>query len=190
MYQQLKDNIIKLHFINDEEWVNLLPLWHFKEIKKGHQLLKEGEVCSSVYFIIEGCCRIFFLNEGKEISRQFFFENAFFTELASFNTQNPSLYYMDALEDSKLFAISYKDLTALYDKSPAFLRFGKLMADQTAIFLINRNVEIVTTHAKERYLKLMKERPKVMQRVPQYMIASYLGITPEALSRLRREILL
>lgn len=188
MYDSLKATIQQMQPITEEEWAYILPLFTYREVKKGELILEPVQVCRSVDYVVEGALRIYFSHDGKDSSRQFFFERAFVTELGSFLTQSPSLYSIDALEPSKLLSIQYKDLNKLYEKSPAFLRFGKLMSDQIAIFLTKRNVELVTTSAKERYLNLIQERPKVMSRVPLHMIASYLNVSPEALSRLRREI--
>jgi CRP-like cAMP-binding protein len=188
MYQQLKAAIQRLQPITDDEWALALPRFEFGAYKKGEYLVKEGQVCRHIYFLVAGCTRIFFLHDGKELSRQFFFENSFVTELGSFVPQQPSLYYLQALEPLQTLAIRHDALNDLYDRSPAFLRFGKMMAEQTAIFVSYRNVELVASPAKERYLRLLRERPKVISRVPLHMIASYLGITPEALSRLRKEV--
>jgi CRP/FNR family transcriptional regulator, anaerobic regulatory protein len=85
-------------------------------------------------------------------------------------------------------SIPVEKLNSLYDSSIHFLKFGKRIAELTCIFVVNRNVEMVCTTAKERYVRLVNERPKVLSRVPLHMIASYLGITPEALSRVRKEV--
>ncbi|AQG78005.1 hypothetical protein AWR27_00745 [Spirosoma montaniterrae] len=188
MYDTLKATVQSVQPLSEAEWALMLPMFRYQAVKKGEQILQAGQVCHTIDFIAEGALRIFFNYDGKDISRQFFFERAFVTELGSFLTQQPSRYNIDAVEPCKLLSISYADLNDLYEKSASFLKFGKLMSDQTAIFVINRNIELATTSAKERYLALMHERPKVMSRVPLHMIASYLNITPEALSRLRRDI--
>ncbi|MDX1913480.1 MAG: Crp/Fnr family transcriptional regulator [Saprospiraceae bacterium] len=188
MYQALKDTIQRIVHVPEEEWSLALPKFQYRTFRKGEYLLSEGQVCKHIDFIVAGCVRIFFLHDGKELSRQFFFENGFVTELGSLVAQKPSLYYLEALEPLQLLSIRHDDLEQLYSQSNHFLRFGKIMAEQIAIFVSYRNVELVASPARERYLRLLNERPKVMSRVPLHMIASYLGITPEALSRLRKEI--
>lgn len=175
----------KIVSIPETEWAVALPLFEFLEVKKGDHLFKQGQVCRYITFIVEGCLRFYLNHDDKEITRQVFFENAFLTELGSFPNQKPSAYNLDALENSKLLQISYQNMNLLYDYSPNFLRLGKVVAEQTASWLVQRNVQMVTQSAQERYEALIKERPKMIQRVPLHIIASYLGITPQALSRLR-----
>lgn len=177
----------RIEQINDENWLMIQPMFEYLEIPKSGSLLEAGKPCKYISFIVEGCLRIFIHHDGKEVTRQIFFENAFVTELSSFTAQVPSQYDIDALENTRLLNLSYENINTLYAKSPAFLRLGKTIAEQTASFLIRRNVEMVTDSARQRYDTLIKERPKVIQRVPQHIIASYLGITPQALSRLRAQ---
>lgn len=165
-----------------------MPFFEYQEVRKGEHLLETGKVCNEVHFIVEGCARIYFSHESRDVSRQFFFEDSFVTEFGSLISHKPSLYAIDAVEDCKLLSISVENLDKLYDSSINFLKFGKRIAEYTCIFVVNRNVEMVISSANERYQRLMKERPKVMSRVPLHMIASYLGITPEALSRIRKDV--
>jgi CRP-like cAMP-binding protein len=156
--------------------------------KKGELLLKEGEVFRQVLFIKQGLLRVYYLHEGKEIIRQFFFENGFVTEYESFLGQKPSYYFIDAVEDTEALTLSHHDYLMLTDTYVNFLRFAKMFAENVVQHVGARYMSIIRDDAKTRYLQLIKERPKVIQRVPQYMIASYLGITPEALSRIRKEM--
>ncbi len=188
MYNLLKKAISNIQQINDDDWNVALPMLEYREVKKRDYILKEGDVCKTMDFIVEGCARIYINFEGKDVSRQFFFENSFVSEMTSFITQKPSLFNIDALENCKLLSINKSNLDKLYDEHTNFLKFGKKMSDNIAIFSILRNVENYTHTAKERYLRLITERPKVISRVPLHMIASYIGITPEALSRIRKEI--
>jgi len=177
-------------FLNfsDEELLRFKQFLKPTEIKKGEYFLQEGAICQNVLFIEEGLLRIYHLHNDKEIIRQFIFENSFFTEYESFLAQKPSFYFVEALEDCKALALHYKDLNALYDSSINFLRFGKMMAENVVQHVGHRYMSILRDDATTRYNNLIKERPKVLQRVPQYMIASYLGITPEALSRIRKNM--
>lgn len=188
MYNRLKGAIESVQKIEPHEWALALPLFEYQEFKKGEDLLKTGKVCNQVHFIVEGCARIYFSHESRDVSRQFFFEDSFVTEFGSLISQQPSLYAIDAIEDCKFLSITAENLDILYNNSINFLKFGKRIAEYTCIFVVNRNVEMVVSSAPERYLRLMKERPKVMSRVPLHMIASYLGITPEALSRIRKDL--
>lgn len=188
MYNKLKEAIEYVQVMEPEEWSLALPMFEFQEVKKGEHLLETGKVCKQVHFIVKGCARIYFSHEARDVSRQFFFENSFVTEFGSLISKMPSLYAIDAIEDCKLLTISSDNLDILYNKSINFLKFGKRIAEYTCIFVVNRNVEMVVSSAPDRYKRLVTERPKVMSRVPLHMIASYLGITPEALSRIRKDI--
>jgi CRP/FNR family transcriptional regulator, anaerobic regulatory protein len=188
MYNSLKNTINKIQPIDDIDWGVALPMFEYREAKKRDLLLKEGHVCKTIDFIVEGSARIYINYDGKDVSRQFFFENGFIAELSSFLTQKPSLFSIDAIEDCKLLSITKPNIDKLYSERVNFLKFGKKIGEHIAIFNINRNVETYTLTAKQRYLRLIEERPKVMSRVPLHMIASYIGITPEALSRIRKEI--
>jgi len=177
-------------FINfsDEELLRFKQFLKPKELKKGEFFLREGVTCQDTIFIQEGLFRIYHVHNDKEITRQFIFENSFFTEYESFLAQKPSFYFVEALEDCKVLALHHKDLNILYDSSINFLRLGKMIAENVVQHVGNRYMSILRDDATTRYNNLVKERPKVLQRVPQYMIASYLGITPEALSRIRKNL--
>jgi hypothetical protein len=97
MYNQLKAAIEYIQPIDPEEWAMMLPLFEYQELKKGDHLLQTTQVCTQVNFIVEGCARIYFNHDAKDISRQFFFENSFVTEFGSLISQQPSLYAIDAI---------------------------------------------------------------------------------------------
>ncbi len=126
--------------------------------------------------------------EGVEYVRQFHFERSFCSEYQSFLTEKPALMSLQALEDSELLLISHTDLHALFRLNKEFERIGRIVAEQSFIFVSQRFASMLLEDPETRYQNLVRERPKVVQRVPQYMIASYLGITPEALSRIRKRL--
>jgi CRP/FNR family transcriptional regulator, anaerobic regulatory protein len=174
--------------LSDDEWNMVKPRLTFRHLKKKEFLLREGERSNIAAFINNGLLRYYYMVRGEEHCRQFFFENGFATDYESFLTQKPSRLNIDAIEDSELTLIHHADMQEFYAEIPAFQKFGRLLAESLFIALSHRTASLLLETPKERYLHLMKERPKVMQRVPQYMVASYLGITPEALSRIRRRL--
>jgi CRP-like cAMP-binding protein len=188
MYEALTTYLKRVLPFTDEELAAITELLQPRILLKGDFFLKEGEVCRDVLFIQSGLLRLYYVNEGKENIRQFMFENSFITEYESFLSQKPSTYYIDAIERTEVQVLCYTDLNALQERYTHFLRLGKIMAESIVIHVGNRYMSLIRDDATTRYLRLIKERPKVVQRVPQYMIASYLGITPEALSRIRKEI--
>lgn len=162
----------------------------FKKFPKGHLLLTPGNSSNKMYFIINGLMRVYTIVEDKEICRQFFFENSFASDYVSFITNATSNCYLQTLEDTECLVVQNIDLNRLYDTYPPLLKIGKVMAEHAFIFNTHRSESMVKDDALTRYNKLINERPKVLQRVPQFMIASYLGLTPEGLSRIRKKITL
>lgn len=159
-----------------------------KYIPKKEFFVRQGETCRHIAFINEGLLRLFYSIEGEEHIRQFHFERSFCSEFQSFLTEKPALMSLQALEDTHLLLISHADLHHLFSLSREFEKLGRVLAEQAFIFVSQRFASILLESPEERYQHLMAERPKVLQRVPQYMIASYLGITPEALSRIRKRL--
>jgi len=145
-------------------------------------------VCSSVAFINKGCLRYYYLAEGEEHTLQFFFENAWYTDYESFLTEKPTAQFIQALEPTELLILSKHSLTELYNTIPKFERFGRIMAEQAYLGSRKKNVAYHTLTPEDQYLKLVHERPKVIQRVALKYIASYLGIQPESLSRIRKRL--
>jgi CRP/FNR family transcriptional regulator, anaerobic regulatory protein len=189
MYDKLKSVMSRLHPISESDWAFAVPYIKYVEVKKGAILLQEGQVCNTIYFVVTGALRIYQFNGQKETIRNIFLENSLFTESASAYTRRPSEYTIDAIENSQLLIISYHDAEVIFTHSIALATLGRRMVQNVLATIIDRNSEVLNLDGKARYRKLLKEKPHVFQRVPQYMIASYLGLTPEALSRIRKEIM-
>jgi CRP/FNR family transcriptional regulator, anaerobic regulatory protein len=159
-----------------------------KRYKKKELILQEGQVSKYVYFINSGCLRYYYNLEGEEKTAQFFFENGWYTDYASFLTGKPTQQNIETLEKTELLMISADALQQLFIDIPKFEKFGRIMAENAFLGVRNRNEMLMNQTAEERYLTLMKERPKVFERVPQHYIASYLGIKPPSLSRIRKRL--
>jgi CRP-like cAMP-binding protein len=187
-FTQLKTLFNTLVPIPDSEWERAKNAFRSFVVSKGQYLLQPGETCKYLSFINSGLLRSYLLKDGKEHVRQFLFENGFAVDIGSFLTQTPSPFFIEAMEESLLLQVSFQDMDELMESSFHFMKLGKKLADQSAINLIRRSVSLLVDDATQRYLDLIRERPQVVQRVPQYLIASYLGITPEALSRIRKEL--
>ena len=188
MYLQIINsikNFISLDKSEEEYFLSKLQIQHFP---KKELILKEGEVCNFIYFINTGCLRYFYNIDGNENTAQFFFENSWYTDFDSLLTRLPSKVNIQALEKTEILALSFKDLESLYDEIPKFEKFGRKMAEKAFLGVQLRNEMLENFSAEERYLNLIKERPKVIERIPQHYIASYMGIHPESLSRIRRNI--
>ncbi len=185
---QLKQILTQLVDIPESEMNSALHYFKPVSFQKGENLLSEGQICKTLYFINSGLTKSYLLNDGKEHIRQFAAENDFVVDLGSFLSQSKSSFYIQTLESTDALKITFEDLDKLFNSSLIFMKLGKVMAERSTINLIKRSVSLLKDDAKHRYLNLMKERPSLIQRVPQFMIASYLGVTPESLSRIRKEI--
>lgn len=188
MFDQILKNISQFIQLNAEEQQYFTSKLQVKQYKKRELILQEGQVCSHVYFINKGCLRYFYNVEGQENTAQFFFENAWYTDFDSFLTGRPSKVNIQALEKSEVLVLSSKNMHELYDEMPKFEKLGRKMAENAFLGVRSRNEMLENFTAEERYLNLLKERPKVIERVPQHFIASYIGIKPESLSRIRKMI--
>lgn len=185
---QLVNILTQIVAIPEGELVVALKKFKRATFRKGEYILSEVQVCKNLYFVNSGLARSYLLQDSKEYIRQFAAENDFLVDLGSFLSQTKSSFYLQAIEDTDTLQISFEDLNCLFNSSFYFMKLGKLIADRSTINLIKRSVSLVKDDAKHRYLYFIKERPTLTQRVPQFMIASYLGITPESLSRIRKEI--
>lgn len=162
---------------------------HFKKesIPKNHTLVRHGEICKSLYFVEKGMGRSYYLNEnGKEITQWFFGVGKFMSSVDSFFQQTPSLYYLEVLEDSELYSISKNDIDQLFSKYHKMEKMGRLVTIEMLTRVVNKLNAIQFQTAKERYDYMLAEFPDIAYRVPLGHIASYLGMTQETLSRIRK----
>ena len=175
--------------ISDTEWDAFNAILGKKEFKAKTAIIKEGAVAKKLYFIESGLLRTYYLLDGKEISTYFACGDQFMSVFSSFIGQSPSFETLEALEDTRVYQLSYDDLSRLYQEHSVFEKLGRVLAEKTYLCTINRTLTLQTKTAKEKYLDFIENYDKkIIQRVPQHQIASFLGITPESLSRVRREI--
>ena len=148
-------------------------------------LLEEGKVAEKLYLIRKGCLRLFFYNEGKDITFQFFFEGDFVASFDSLYKRTPSLFYLESIEPTELTAIRREDFYNLINNNLSF----RLLYEEKLIDRFHAYQQLFLSRIKntpqQRYEELLKEYPNIIQRVPQHYIESYLGITPVSLSRIR-----
>lgn len=175
--------------MNEDDLDILNTVAHTVIVPKHSFLLREGQVCDHVYFVAEGAIRMYYVDaQGNEINRRFTFEHNFATDLQSFTTRSPSSYYLQAMQPSELIAVKYHDLQAAYDKSKAWERLGRLLAEK-GYQNLNERIELLQFNTpEERYLYVLNNKPELLQRIPLFYLASYLAIKPESLSRLRKRI--
>ena len=158
----------------------------YKEFQKDDFFLKEGDICKHAFLISEGAFRFYKIVDGNELVTALFFAGDFLSDYQSFLTSSPSLYYVQALKKSTAYLISKKDLTDLYNDSQTFERLGRLFAEHLFLTMNKRLDSFLFETPETRYAELVNRNSRLLQEVPQYMIASYLGVKPETLSRIRK----
>ncbi len=171
---------------SDEELDEVWNFFRLRKLKKGDYLCKPGEIATEIGFIVRGVFRVYYLVEGKESTRFLGCENIFIGSIPSFTTQKPSIEYVEALENSELLMLSFQDLQKMCDVSPKWDRLVRYLAEYSYNEQQSRIYSLIALTAHERYEQLTKSRPEFIQRIPQYIIANYLGISPETLSRIRK----
>ncbi len=159
-----------------------------RRVKKNEFLLKEGDVSDSFYFVIEGCIRLFYLNDIEEKTAFFYSENDFVSSYESFTRQIPSGHSFQAMEDSVVAVISTKTASDLLSFSGKFQQLAIIMMEEELITCQEIISSFVKHNAEQRYLELMDKKPDLIQRIPQHHLATFLGVTPETLSRIRKRI--
>ncbi len=174
--------------IQDKTWNSLKGFFAETTLNKGKYFIEEGQITNKIAFLKSGIIRAFYRNsEGLEYNKHFFIENSIVGGYSSLITGNPNKINQQAISDCKLLVANYSDITRLYDSFPDFERVGRRLAENYFVNKEQREVEIVLLDADKRYLIFQKEYPQLEQYIPQYHIASYLGITPTQLSRIRRK---
>ncbi|OGU57878.1 MAG: hypothetical protein A2X64_10310 [Ignavibacteria bacterium GWF2_33_9] len=175
--------------ITEEDEARIRSAFEPISIKKKKDLLVKDQVCEYNYFIVKGCMRTFFIDKkGNEQIFQIRMDNNWIADLESFFSQKPSKYNIEALENSSLLRISYKNFEHLLADIPALEKYFRVLFQKAYVNTLNRLTATMWESAMDRYNEMLKENPEIFQRVPLIYIASFLGITPESLSRIRKQI--
>jgi len=188
--QSVITNLSRMIDFNETESLAFRNILKVKRVKKNDHLLVEGEICNFGIFIAEGCIRYYYLVDGVESTGNFFFENDWYSDFESFLYGKPSLLNIEALEDCVVYLAYKNDFEKLVSEYPVFNSFLRIMMERTIKGLTGRNMAMSLLSHEERYLRFVKYCPKVVERVSLKHIASYLGVQPESLSRIRTRITL
>ncbi len=186
MFEQINKNVTRYYTFSKSDLDTFNSLLKPLSVKKKTLLLQAGEVCNFEAFINNGCIMTYLLNEeGKETVLYFSVENWWVSDMCSFNEQSKSNFYIQALEDSELLILTPQTKEELLFKVPKFERVFRLMIQKNLGVLQNRFHSSVAQSAEKRYEDFLKRYPSIPQRVSQHQIASYLGVSPEFLSKIR-----
>lgn len=188
MFQKVKNSLFYYLDFTEEELVPFLSMLVPRSIPKNGFFVREGEKSNHIAFVEKGLFKYYYLKEGKELINRFYMEDDWMGDYRSFLTRQPSLVYIEAVEDAQLFLLGYEHLQQLYNNSKSFERLGRLVAERLYLATVDRYSLFLSSTPEERYLKLLNERPQLVNRVPLKQIASFLGIQPESLSRIRKRI--
>lgn len=188
MYELITQSLRRLVDFTDEELFLFMQRLKPLSLKKYAFYLKEGQVCRGMTLVHKGGLRYFSRGEKGDFTFGFAFEGEWIGDYESFLLQAPSRDYIEAIEDTELFILNYPDMQALYSHSQRFERFGRLIAEKLFISTAKNNRNLRIQSAEERYLELLQNQPQIFERLPQHLIASYLGIQPQSLSRIRAKV--
>ncbi|TYA71637.1 Crp/Fnr family transcriptional regulator [Seonamhaeicola marinus] len=183
-------NYISNHVnLSDSEEDELIAIINYRKYLKGQYLVQQGDICKHSSFIISGCARTFFVDDkGQEHTIMFAIEDWWTSDIGSLITQSPADYNVQCIEDTEVIQFPYDIQEALYLKIPKLERLFRKMLERAFVASQKRIVRSFSLTAKEQYIHFKKQYPKIEQRIPQYMVASYLGITKEFLSKIKSQL--
>jgi len=189
MVESLIEDISKTIHLSETDKDCIRKQFKVKHLRKKQYFLQEGNVAFHSAYINKGCLRSFTVDKnGTEHISQIGIEGWWAADMYSFLTGEPSSSNIDAIEDSELLILDKVGREAIFDEVPQFERFMRILLEKNMVANQHRLNSMMSHTAEERYVTFIKKYPKIVQRVPQHMIASYLGITPETLSRVRKQL--
>ncbi len=188
MKDRIRAYFNSLEPLPDKVWTEMEHAFELVEFKKGEVLLQEGQSCDFIGFINSGIIRFYQLKEGNEKVTAFWFPGDFLSNYRSFITGKPSEHFIESLSEGSYWQLKEKPLLRLYDEFPLIERLGRKMAEQLYLMVTYRLDNLLKDTPEERYENMLKKNSRLLQEIPQYMIASYLGVSAETLSRIRRRI--
>lgn len=188
--QQIKDYLDQIATISNSDWEFFISKLERRVISKKTVFLKLNTIENHISFIESGVVRLFIPKDDpeKEITFGFSFKDQFISAYDSFLTRKPSAYQLQALTETTIWSISYKDLQDVYKTTQIGNLIGRLTAERLFLLKSKREQNLLNLSAEERYLKLFKERPELLKVIPLKYISSYIGVTAQALSRIRKRI--
>jgi CRP-like cAMP-binding protein len=189
--EPLLDYINNYVSLTDEEVEILISKVTYRTYLKGQYIVQQGDICKYECFVISGCTKTFYLDtEGQEHIVMFSIEDWWTSDMGSFITQTPADYSIQCIENTEVIQFSYEIIEGLYAAIPKLERFFRQIIEKALVASQKRIVRSFSLTAKDQYLYFREQYPKIEQRIPQYMIASYLGITKEFLSKIKSQLII
>ncbi len=174
--------------LSQEEIDAIVETMTIRHYKKGTVLLREGQISTEAYFVLEGCVRQYYLVNGEEKTNNFFTEEQWVISMQSFGTNSPSEHFLDCCMDSSLVVGNREKEESLYKRFPKLETVSRKVMEKVFAEQQGKLASYATETPEERYLKLVDARPYLLQNIPQYQIASYVGVKPESLSRIKKRL--
>ncbi|WP_194777643.1 Crp/Fnr family transcriptional regulator [Pararhodonellum marinum] len=184
----MEELLLKIGNYSKEEIDALKNVAKKMALPKSTVFFRGESVFNRLYFLESGIVRSYRLIDGEDFTYFFFFQNEFVVDFESFLKDEKSPFFFETLEDSTVFCFEKKDIYMLYDLYPKFEKIGRIMAENAYLSAASRLKQYQTDSLKSRYLRLMEKNPSLLQKIPQHYVASYLGVKPQSLSRIKAEI--
>lgn len=184
--RSFKQRLNGLGILSEHTWTSFSERLEYVQYPKSAAITTAGSTEQWIYFILKGAVRVFVISEGREVVTNFRFDNQFTSSLTSFLTQSPSQYFLHTMAETTALRFHYTSLQEMYKNHIDLNVLGRVLMEQLLIDKRQRELDFLTLSADKRYQKLLEEHPEYVQNIPLKYIASFLGVTPESLSRIRK----
>jgi CRP-like cAMP-binding protein len=174
--------------ITDEDWELIVPKLSKDDCQKGDVLTSLSMVEDKLYFLLDGAFRLFYEQETKDVTINIGFPNSFMSSYSSYLTRQSSNFILQALTPCRYIYIKHQDLHQIYEQTECGQQLGRILTEQIFLYLSHRENAFMLKSPTQRYLDLFEEQPRLIQEIPQKYLSSYIGITPQALSRIRAKL--
>lgn len=189
MIEKLINYFSKFQQLSEEEKIFFRKGTKISTVKKGLILLNEGEFPKDNYFLLKGCIRQYYLKDGEEKTSNFFTEEEWILPFTGVENNGKSKYYLECMEESQVLIANDDEGNDFLEKFPDFQKIAQRILEKEIVRQQNELAKYVNLTPEQRYTDLQKNRPDLINRIPQYQIASYIGVKPESLSRIRKRML-